>query len=129
MDRRIKAQAAIEFTILIGGIFLAFLIFLQIIAGQYIEIGDNRRYAALKDTAEAIQSEMFIAGSSKDGYKRQFAIPSKIGDADYTIILSNNELSLKTDKYQYTVNIPNSTGLLHKGTNQIRKVNGIITLN
>jgi len=130
MDKRIKAQVAIEFAVLIGGIFLAFLIFLQVIAGQYVDIGKEKEYTALKDITETVQSELFIAESSKNGYSRQFIIPTKINNnIDYTITLSNNQLSLKTAKFQYAVNIPNVTGTLQKGTNQIRKINGILILN
>ena len=130
MDKRIKAQAAIEFAVLVSGIFLAFLVFLQVIAGQLIDVGEEKEYTVLKDITETVQSELFIAESSKNGYSRQFTMPVKINNKiDYTIILSNKILSLKTTKFQHTVNIPNVTGTLSKGTNQIRKINGTLILN
>ena len=49
MDKRIKSQAAIEFAVLISGVFLVFLIFLKIIAGQYVDIGQEKAYSSLKD--------------------------------------------------------------------------------
>ncbi|MBW2977945.1 hypothetical protein KY331_03810 [Candidatus Woesearchaeota archaeon] len=130
MDKRIKAQAAIEFTVLIAGVFLVFILFLKVIAGQYIDISQDKAYSALKDLTETIQIELFIAESSKEGYNRKFAIPTKINNnMDYNIILSNNELSLKTTKLQHTVNVPNVAGILQKGNNQIKKINGTIVLN
>ena len=130
MDKRIRAQAAIEFSVLVGGVFLVFILFLKVIAGQYADISQDKAYSALKDLTETIQSEMFIAESSKEGYSRKFTIPTKINNnLEYNIILSNNELSLKTAKFQHTVNIPNITGNLNKGNNKIRKINGTILLN
>jgi len=130
MDKRIKAQAAIEFAVLISGVFLAFLIFLKVISGQYIDIGKEKEYSALKDVTDTVQREFFIAQSSKEGYSREFAMPAKINnEIDYTINIVNNELLLKTNKFQYAVNIPNITGALQKGNNQIKKINGTIVLN
>ena len=130
MDKRIKAQVAIEFAIMIAFVFLAFLIFLKVIAGQLTDISKEKEYNELKDITEKIQSEIFVAKSSKEGYSREFKIPLKINNRiNYDIILNNELLYLKTERYQHAVNIPNITGVLQKGTNQIRKVDGILILN
>ena len=131
MFKKINAQFAIEFIILIAFMFLIFLSFIAVITTKILEAKENERQGIAEDIATLAKNEIDLARSATDGYTRNFNLPSKIGGNIYTIeIIDNRELAVKyTDKEHVIFLQENIAGNINPGTNTITKVDGIVNIN
>lgn len=126
-----KSQTAIEFIILVGFLLFFFTVFFVAIQESTGEKVKERQNDIVKETAFAIQDEINLAFKSSEGYTREFNVPGKIGNQDYSVSIVEDLIYLKTDdgKNAIALPIPQITGNIVKGANIIKKQNGEIRLN
>jgi uncharacterized membrane protein len=126
MLKKIKAQSAIEFTIMIGfAIFFFILVLLaveELILDQYSKKDD----VALKSMALGIVNEINLAYSSSDGYQRNFRVTE---DSSYSINLTDNFVYVKKNSQSAAYPAYPVEGNIQPGDNIIRKINGSVYLN
>ncbi len=126
-----KAQSALELLIIIGAVLFVFIslmfIFQQNLAQKSIEERNSRAL----EIALSVQNELNIAASARDGYERNFELPSKIIGHDYNISIVEEQVYLQTTDGKISLALPaqNVTGQIQLGQNIIKKSNGQIFLN
>ena len=124
-----KAQVSAEFFVFLG---LAFLIAIAFEIASLDQLNDFRiqkESEAVKDLALKLQKEMLIAATVEDGYVRVFDIPDKLDSIDYFLTIQNYTINIKSKNAFYIASIPKAIGNMTKGTNTIKKTNGIIYIN
>jgi hypothetical protein len=130
MDKRnIKSQSSLEFLILTGFALVIFITVLALLSKNIYFMNKNKQDILGEDIATKIQKEVLLASNMEDGYKREFSIPSMLGNQDYTISIINNEVILQKGIQNFWKEIPSVSGNITKGNNIIRKTNGTIYLN
>jgi uncharacterized protein (UPF0333 family) len=126
-----KAQSAIEFMLLVGAVLVITLsltsIFQESVARKSIE----RRNFLFQELALEVQNEINIAAKSTDGYVRQFDIPERVANKEYSIGIYENFIYINTTDGRHALAVPthNVTGQLQKNTNTIKKLNSTIFVN
>ncbi len=123
-----RGQVSIEFLILIGVVFFTFLVFLGIILNNTKDLNKREELKRLDDLATKVQNELNLATSVKDGYIRQFTLPTTIDRKEYNITTSNDLITFETRAYSRSKRIPNITGSIQKGLNTITKSGGVINV-
>ncbi|MBS3088689.1 hypothetical protein J4402_02815 [Candidatus Pacearchaeota archaeon] len=126
-----KSQSAMEFMIIAGAMFLAFISVLLVFQQNLLVKSEEKQRLEVQEIALAVQNEINLAIDSTDGYYRNFTIPEKIINQDYTITVSEGLVYIITDdeKHSIALPIPPVNGTIQKGPNIIRKQNSIIYLN
>lgn len=125
-----KGQISMEFITFLGVILVLFALasYAAVISSRDIaaenEVTDARRIASI------VAYEINIAKEVGTGYSHRFSLPASLyGDSDYAVNLSeNNFVSVlwKGRSYSLPVTAENITGIVKKGPNTIRNVNGVI---
>jgi len=131
MQKKINAQFAIEFIVLIAFMFLIFIGFIAIIASKVLESKETEKLKVAEDIVELIENEMEIAKTVSNGYKRTFTLPLKIGGNVYTTrIIDNRELVTTFLGQEHVSFLPdNICGDIFLPSNEIDKENNIICVN
>lgn len=127
-----KAQAAIEFLIIIGFALFFFTIFLMTIQISTNEKTREKQNLIIINFAKSIQDELNIALEASNGYERNFNLPEKIGTLDYTLQLIDQSIYITVDNEKYALSLPapEINGELMIGQkNTIKKINSKIYLN
>ena len=126
-----KAQSAIEFIILIAFMFFFFILLFSIIYENTSEKNKDRKNLLVKEIALGVQDEINLALGSSEGYSRNFAVPEKVDNQEYTINITEGLVYVKTDDGKYSMALPvaNVTGNIQKGNKKIKKENNEIKLN
>lgn len=128
---KIKSQSAIEFIIVVGFmffIFTAILMTIQISTSDKIKEDQTLR---VKEIVIAVQDEINLAFESQDGYQREFKIPENINGIEYNIQVVVGLVYLNTSDGKNAIALPvkDINGDVVKGTNLIKKEDGVIKLN
>ena len=131
MLKKINAQFAIEFIVLIAFMFLIFVGVIAVVTSKVLEAKENERQAIAEDIATLAKNEIGLARSVSDGYSRTFNLPNKIEGNTYTIeIIDNRELVVNYIDKEYVLFLQeNIVGNINPGTNTITKVNGVVNIN
>ena len=142
MAMKKKAQSSIEFTLLIGFMFLTFNVFLLVVANKVIDVQNQKDMQLIDDLSYVIKSEITLAAGVGDNYSRTFEIPKTLKGINYSVQLISSdtmetnysELVLKytnfTKSHETVKILPkNVDGVINKGENNITKRNGSICLN
>lgn len=126
-----KGQVAIEFFIFVGFAIVSTILFGFLALDQFKEYHDERDYELIKDLALTLQTEVYLATGSEEGYKREFTIPNLLdGNVNYTTEIRNNKtLYVYSDLNFYVTSVPEVVGNFTKQTNVIRKTGGVIYIN
>jgi hypothetical protein len=127
--RHVKSQAALEFLILVGIVLFVFTIMIGVVSSRTTDIYKKRGAIIADDIVTKAQKELNLASRVLDGYSRDFSITQKIGKDNYSISITGNEVVLSTEKEDFWRIIPNVVGNITKGSNTIRKTNGVIYIN
>ena len=92
---------------------------------------DKVNYLSESINPNTRRNEIFLANNVKDGYVRNFKIPTIYYGYDYSIEIFNNTMVLESQKsnIQHEYFIPSLNGTIKKGDNIIKKINGTIYLN
>jgi hypothetical protein len=123
-----KAQSAIEFLIIVGAMLFFFVSVLGVFQ-QNLEIkSKEKRNLEIQETALTIQNEIAVASKSIDGYERELRVPTTIANLEYDISINGNLIYLNTTNGRHAMALPiqNVTGQIQKGTNIIRKEDGLV---
>lgn len=91
---RKKAQASIEFIILIGFLFFVFILFTLLITALFTSFQEDRELKVLVDLGDVIESEIDLGLRGQEGYTRDFKLPEKLDGKDYTIIFERQSSDL-----------------------------------
>ena len=91
-------------------------------------MSDKRRILA-QDYGYALQNEFLIASSAKEGYFREFKIPQRLEGFSYSFQVNNNSLSLNYSDSLVYFALPDHSGQLVVGKNNIQNINGTICVN
>lgn len=120
-----------EFFILVGAALLMVIVFSFASLDHLEDFEDQREYNLVKDIALKLQTEIYLAATSEEGYRRQFDIPDKLEDVfNYSVVIkNNNSLIVYTTKSLYIVSVPQIEGSISKGINNISKQGGIVYVN
>lgn len=130
MDKQhLKGQAAMEFLLLMSFLLFIFIIMLGIIASNISYINKKKINLIGEDIVTKVQKEINLASRVLDGYSRDFYIPQRLGNKNYNISVIDNEVIIVVGIENYWRKVPEVVGDIQKGTNTIRKENGIIYLN
>jgi hypothetical protein len=124
-----KGQVALEFVVLIGIALFVFLSLITIMSYHTQQLRDRKESEMVEDVAETLQNEISSASNVKDGYTRQFKLPSDLEGKPYTITKDGNKVFVTTAKYTAFAIVPNYTGIIQLGTNTINKRGGIVYIN
>ena len=126
-----KSQSAIEFVVLVGFVLFFFFATYVIVQENTSKKQQDRQSLIVKETALAVQDEINLAFQSSEGYNRNFIIPEKVGNQEYSIEITEGMVYIRTDDGKNAMAFPvqNVTGQLVKGGNKIEKENGQIKLN
>ena len=126
----LKSQSATEFIVLASFMFLVILGFFAVTSSKALEAREEGNRKIAEDIAELAYREIETAKSVNDGYTRNFAMPTTVNGIDYSInIIDNRELVVNYLGYEYIKFLPsNVTGNISSGINQIKKINGLISI-
>lgn len=108
-----KSQVAMEFLILIG--FLTVFTFGFIVAAgvQFKDFSDSQKINLVKEMGESVKSEIGLASTVKEGYRREIFLPDKIdGAIGYNISAANSTLIIRAENYEFSAVIPKIEGQL-----------------
>ena len=91
----------------------------------------QREAIMVKEIALTIQNEINLASGSIDGYSRIFDIPTKAGNLDYTVNVTEGLVYIKTlnERHAMAFPVPDTIGDINIPNNTIKKINGEIFLN
>ena len=125
----IRAQAAVEFLIIMGIALFFFTTFFLVIQKNTEEKNLEKEIILVEDLALKVQGEINLASKASDGYSREFKIENTILGKEYNISIADRRIYVKTDKAATSYKISDVKGNIQKGVNVIRKNNGTIYLN
>jgi hypothetical protein len=131
MDER-RAQSAIEFVLLVGAVLIFTLGLMWTFRQEVTEKNMERRNFLIQEFVLELQNELNIAGGASDGYMREFEIPSRLANKDFSINLYEGFIYINTTDGRNSLAVPayNATGqFVVGGKNVIRKVSGIVRVN
>lgn len=134
-----KGQSAIEFTVLMGMMFLIFTVFFFAVSTKLLDIQKENEASLLEDLGNYVQNELRLAVIAEDGYFRQFQLPATIGGYDYSINITTyidmNHTDVifsyinYTEQMQYVLPVGNITGSIDKAKNTtvtVKKQNNVV---
>lgn len=126
-----KSQSSIEFITLVVFILFFFTIFFIAIQSNISSTSKSREGIIVKEIALTVQDEINLAYESSNGYFRKFTLPEKISNQDYTLMIVEESVYVKTSDNKNAIALPviSVVGNISKGENYIRKENGTVYLN
>lgn len=115
-----RAQAAFEFSILVGMGMVLMIILVILAANMTYDRLEKQRTAALLELGYTIQDELILATTVQPGYEHDFLLPETLGRFNYAILTNATSLRLSSGAKTLSFPIPPITGTLTKGLNTIR---------
>lgn len=125
-----KSQFAVEFVMLMAFMLLVFLGFFALISSRILDAKQTENQKIAENLANLVREEIILANSVTDGYNRVFNIPKKVKGVSYNIsLLFDRELLVEYLGNEHLIFLPqNVRGNISVGSNEIKKLNGIIIL-
>ena len=80
-----RAQASLEFLMLIGLMTAVFVVFYAVIAGFFVEFHEQENQKIAYDLLWLVEKEILFANSGFDGYQRIFLLPPSLDGDPYSI--------------------------------------------
>lgn len=131
---KMRGQAGIEFLLL--SVFALSLLIIMVAALSNLTFSrqTQKGYLEMKDLGISIQQELLFASELEDGYRREFYIPDKLSNVDYTISNGNSSsyngyLVFEYESQEFFLVIPAVVGTIKKQTNVLRKYNNTLYIN
>lgn len=113
-----------------GLAILVLVAFAGLIADRAISAARDRDTTRLTGVVQGVQSEILLALSVTDGYRRDFTIPDRLdGTRNYTITITNRTIIGRLDGVEVAARTIQTTGNVAKGVNTIRKEGGVVCIN
>ena len=129
MEQSPKGQVSVEFMILVGMVFFAFIVVGIIVSEKNIDINKQKELLLAEDMAKSLQKEIILAKEVQEGYLREFFIPSTLQGYEFLLVNSADQVAVQTQSYSIHKNIPEIVGSFQKGNNTINKTGGVIYVN
>ncbi|MFH1307522.1 MAG: hypothetical protein ABIH72_01590 [archaeon] len=129
MELSKKSQTAIEFMIVLGSALFFFTLIFLVINENIADKNREKETIIVSNLAKSVQDEINLASEASNGYYREFFIADNIIGKDYLISVIESRIIIKTDKNAISLPVQNVTGFIQKGSNTIRKEDGIVYLN
>jgi hypothetical protein len=130
-----KSQSSLEFLVLAGFMFLFFVGFAAVAGTKIIDFQEILKTRQVQDIMEVVKTEIQLAVTSMDGYKRNFYLPESIEGRNYTMGIIDDSLVLLYDGKRYEYSLPGEAGTIkypettiYKGKNTIMKSDGEILI-
>lgn len=124
-----KSQSTFEFVAMISIGMVFFLIFILILNHNHQVRQDERNTIITKDLAYSLQTEFILAAKVDNGYYRSFNVPETLDGQDYNVSIQSNMLTIALSKQAYSLKVPDHIGVIKKGSNLIKKEDGVVKLN
>ena len=125
-----KSQSAIEFMIIVAAVLFLYLMILYALQVNTADQTRSNVVVAVKEVALTIQSEVRLANSASDGYRRTFYLPvNLLNGIGYDARITIHSIYINTSSEGFALAIGNVTGQPIKGDNIIRKTNNSVYLN
>jgi len=134
-----KSQVSIEFMILIGFVFMIFLLFFIFIQDKRIDLHKEHHFKVLQEIGGVVSSEIHLALSVGDNYVRRFTLPYVALGKKYTFTYIPGENASKLSLMyadsafglEELVPVPKGViiGNISPGPNIIYKKAGIVVIN
>ncbi len=123
-----KSQSAVEFIFLSSFLFLLIVVFFALTSSKILDAREEANRKIAEDIANFAYREVEIAASANNGYTRLFSMPYTVNGVNYDIeIIDNRELVVRYLDFEYVKFLPsNLTGNLSPGTNEIKKIDGLL---
>lgn len=132
MKKGVKAQVSFEFMMFVAISFVVLIIFVTGTTNKISELRKEKEKIALDDVAYYLQSELYIAYDTHDGYRREFTLPYSVENKninyDYDNTSSGYFVFLNTENHMSVVSVPHFVGTISNGTNFIKKTGGVINV-
>ena len=126
---KIKSQSSIEFIILLAFVLFFFTLFFIAIQGNISDNIKTSKESQIREIALSVQDEINMASKTSNGYHRNFKIPTKVNNEEYSISLVDNLVYVTLSSHSIALPIQEVNGEIAKGDNTIKKENGQIYLN
>jgi hypothetical protein len=124
-----QGQFSMEFIMIFSLVFLLFMIIATVIVGYSDSKRKDIESDSLRILADSITDKITLAQSSGTSYQGKLNVPMKIDDQSYNIdIIDGDLLVLRSDADRYETKIPNITGTIIKGCNNITKSEGVLRI-
>lgn len=125
-----RAQFTLEFIVLIAFMFTVFLVAMGVITSKILDAREAERQQVAESIATLARSEIELAASVSDGYRREFRLPKLIDGNTYDIeVLGNREIVVNYIDKEYVAFLKvNVYGPIGPGLNVISKIGGVIYL-
>ena len=125
-----RAQATIEFIVLIGFMFLIFALFAALLHTRTSQVSSLNDQLKMQEIADIITTETDLAETVGDGYSRTFELPYTLRGFDYNASIQDLQdlvLHYKEQEYIYFLN-QQVFGQVAKGKNFITNVGTLINI-
>jgi len=86
-----KAQATIEFVILVGFLFFILLIFSALLNNRLVGIHQMNTQIKMKEVANLVITETTLAELVGDGYSRTFELPVTLEGMEYNVSIEDKQ--------------------------------------
>ena len=91
-NTKTKAQAALEFILLLGFMFFVFVAFFGVLQGKLSDAFEQQTKQALADELQITQSDITTGAVMEDGYSHVFSLPLTIHGKKYLSLQKEREL-------------------------------------
>jgi len=116
-----KGQTSIEFVMMMAIVIFIGTVFLGIANTSFQRTALEERIAAISDVGFTIQDELILATTVADGYTRTMIVPQAAGRFTYDLTNTPTLMYIESEKLSLTFGLPNITGTITKGENEITK--------
>ena len=124
-----NSQSSIEFVVLFSALLFFFSVFFLIIQEQNADKIQEQQTGRITSIAYGVQGEIALAFKSSEGYSREFIVPDKLGNMDYSIQIIERMVYANDSRNAIALPVQEVDGNLVKGVNIIKKENGAVALN
>jgi hypothetical protein len=118
-----------EFMFMMMAATLAMIVFMSVFSELYQDNMSDKKRLLAEDFGTMMQNEFLIASQTRDGYFREFDVPAKLEGYSYGISIRNSTLMINYSSGILFFPVPQHTGALIIGTNNISNFNGTICVN
>ncbi|MFA4953670.1 MAG: hypothetical protein WC584_05590 [Candidatus Pacearchaeota archaeon] len=124
-----RSQSMMEFLSIFIAVFLFFVLFMLVL--QENSRGKNLEKESIlaKNIVLSVQDEINLAYDSPNGYYREFSVSKTLLGKSYDLILQDNIVYINASKIGISYRVMPVNGTIKKGSNVIRKENGVVFLN
>ena len=125
-----RGQSTVEFVILVGFLFLIFLVFGALLQSRLGQVTNVNAQLIMQQVADLVIVEASLAETTGDGYSRVFELPATLQGLAYNVSILDKQdlvLAFQGQEFVYFMN-QQVFGGVGKGKNSITNRGGLINL-